>query len=211
MSRKSCWTYARAQKLYYAKDIQYAQAQASGVSIFNLFFGFRKVAANFVWIQVDRYWHMGLIYRMYPSMLTCVALDPNFVDAYLLGAWHMAYNHTAKMPDTPAPMKEWDENFGACVGQKERLYYIAIDFLKDGIRNNPRNYKLYFDLGFAIYKIKLKDYENAVRYLSEAIRQPHDRWVPRQLYICKEMNGQYEEAVAGWQDYMKRFPESQTA
>ena len=27
------------------------------------------------------------------------ALDPQFVDAYLIGAWHLAYNATARMPD----------------------------------------------------------------------------------------------------------------
>lgn len=203
--------YARDRKLLYAKDIQYAEAQASGVSVFNLFFGFRKMAANFVWLQVDRYWHTGLVFRMVPMMNTCVALDPNFVDAYLIGAWHLAYNVTAKMMDTPYELREWDAKYNACVGEKERYYYWAVDFLEKGIRNNPRNYKLYFDLGFAVYKNKLKDYANAVKYLSEAVRVPHDRWVPRQLFICQELNGQYTEAYQGWEKYMSMFPESQTA
>ncbi len=202
---------ARERKLSYARDIDYAEAQAGGVNLFNLFFGFRKVAANFVWIQVDRYWHQGMMYRMIPLMKTCVLLDPNFIDAYLLGAWHLSYNATAKMPDTPPALKKWHPKYQVCLGEKELYYYLAIDFLKDGIGKNPRNYKLYFDLGFAVYKNKLNDYPNAVRYLREAVRQPHDRWVPRQLYICMELNGQYAEALAGWQDYMKRFPGSDAA
>lgn len=202
---------ARDRKLLYAQDIEYAEAQASGVNIFNLFFGFRRVAANFIWLQVDRYWHQGMMYRMVPLMKTCVALDPNFVDAYLLGAWHMAYNATAKMLDTPQHLKEWSERYQACVGQKERYYYWAIEYLKDGIRNNPRDYRLYFDLGFAIYKEKLGDYENAVKYLSFAMRQYHDRWVPRQLYICLELTGEYEKALKGWKSYVKEYPDSATA
>lgn len=210
-AREDFITGLRERKLYYAKGIEYAEAEAGGVNIFNLLLGFRRVAANFVWIQVDRYWHMGMMYRMIPLMKTCVTLDPNFVDAYLVGAWHLSYNATAKMLDTPQPLREWHPKYEACLGEKELYYYLGIDFLKDGIRNNPRNYKLYFDLGFAIYKMKLKDYGNAVRYISMAVRQPHDRWVPRQLYICQELNGQYAEAYAGWKDYMGRFPESQTA
>ncbi len=202
---------ARQQQLRFARDIQYAEAQAGGVNIFNLFFGFRKVAANLLWIEVDRYWHQGNMYRMITLMRTCVALDPEFIEAYLIGAWHLAYNATARMPDTPWPQREWHDGYEACLGEKERFYYYAIDFLKDGIRRNPRNYRLYFELGFAIYKEKLEDYPNAVRYLSEAIRVPHDRWVPRQLFLSYELNGQFEEALAGWQDYIIRFPGSMTA
>lgn len=203
--------YARNRKLQFAKDIQYAEAQAGGVNVFNLFFGFRKVAATFVWIQVDRFWHQGMLYRMIPLMRTCVTLDPNFVDAYLLGAWHLAYNATAKMADTPQGSKKWDAKHLACVGEKERYYYLAVDFLKDGVQKNPYNYQLYFDLGFEIYKNKLKDYPNAVKYLSLATQQYHQVWVPRQLYICEELNGQYEDALAGWQDYMQRYPGTQSS
>ncbi|HOV60076.1 MAG TPA: hypothetical protein PK349_03310 [Candidatus Hydrogenedentes bacterium] len=200
---------AQEGKLQFARSVGYQEAQEGDVGLFSLFFGFRKVAANWLWIQVDRYWHRGDLYRMVALMKTCVLLDPNFIEAYQIGAWHMAYNATAKMADTPWALREWDERYQACVGEKERYYYFAIDFLKDGIRKNPRNYKLYFDLGFAIYKQKMNDYANAVKYLAEAVRLPHDRWVPRQLYICMELNGQYEEAIRGWEDYQARFPESE--
>ena len=207
-ARTSFLKLARSRQLRFAQDIQYAEAEESGVGLFNLFFGFRKVAANFIWIQVDRFWHQGENYRMIALMKTCTALDPHFVEAYLIGAWHLSYNVTAKMMDTPWPQRKWEPKFGACVGEKEKYYHIAINFLKDGIRNNPRNYKLYFDLGYSTYKQKLKDYPNAVKYLSEAIRQPHDRWVPRQLFICQELNGQYAEALAGWEDYARRFKDT---
>jgi hypothetical protein len=206
--RRDFLQYLREKRLvsvaseFNAEDI-YSGGQA-GVSLGNIFFGFRKVAANFVWLQVDKYWHQGMMHRMIPLMKTCVALDPNFIDAYLLGAWHLAYNATAKLPDTPEPLKKYHPKYGARLGEKELYYYLAIDFLKDGIRKNPANYKLLFDLGFAIYDIKLKDYANAVRYLSAAIRRRHDRWVPRQLYICMEKNGQYEDALAGWKDYLEK-------
>lgn len=198
----------REDKLAFAKGIAYAEAQQSGVNVFNLFFGFRKVAANFLWLQVDHFWHQGMYWRMIPLMKTCVALDPNFVDAYLLGAWHLAYNATAKMPDTPMQEKEWHPRYKVCVGEKEKYYYFGVDFLRDGIRNNPRDYRLYFDLGFAIYRVKLDDYANAVKYLLEAVRYPHQRWVPRQLYECLELNKQYEEALKGWEDYNAKFPDS---
>jgi len=202
----------RDGRLQYTQDLSYAAVMSGlegqgSVSVFNLFFGFRKVAANFIWLEVDRFFHAGLLHRMIPLMKTCVLLDPGFVDAYLLGAWHMGYNVTATMEPTPFPMRTWSDKYQDCLGDQQTYYYFAVDFLKDGIRNNPRNYKLYFDLGYAIYRDKLKDTENAVRYLTHAVRLPHERWVPRTLYICLEENGDYDLALQGWYQNLERFPD----
>lgn len=186
-------------------------AQSAGVGLTSLFFGFRKLAANFIWLQVDKFWHEGQMHRMVPLMRTTVTLDPTFVDAYLLGAWHLAYNLTAKLPETPEPLKEWNPKYKKRLGRKEQWYYVAADFLKDGIRKNPRDFRLYFDLGYAIYENKLNDHENAVRYLTEARRYPHKQWVPRMLYLAMWRNGQYEDAIDGWLEYLKEFPDSHQA
>lgn len=197
---------ARANKLLFARNLDYADAQARNVSLFNMFFGFRKIAANLLWIEVDRNYRIGQVHRVIPMMKTVTALDPNFVDAYLIGAWHLAYNVTAKMSNTPPALLKWNEAYQACVGDKEAFYYEAAEFLKDGIRNNPRNYNLYFDLGFGIYHEKIEDYPNAVLYLREATRQPHERWVPRMLNRALENNGQFQEAIDGWNEYKRNHP-----
>lgn len=183
----------------------------ANVSLANMFFGFRKMAANFVWLQVDRYWHEGALFRMVPLMRTTVTLDPTFVDAYLLGAWHLAYNITAGLPETPEAEKVFDPEVGRRIGQKESFYYFAADFLKDGIWNNPKDYRLYFELGYRVYHDKLKDNEQAALYLKEAVRYRHDVWVPRTLYRILEYNGQYEDALRGWQDYLRRYPDNVVA
>ncbi len=191
-----------------AKDMYGGDGQTESVGLTSLFFGFRKLAANFLWLNVDTAWHAGQMHRMVPIMRTTVTLDPNFIDAYLLGAWHLAYNLTAKLPETPEALKEFNPKYQRRLGVKEVWYYVAADFLKDGIRKNPREYKLYFDLGYAIYETKLNDHANAVRYLKEARRYKHDQWVPRMLYYSMWRNGQYDEAIAGWQDYAQKFPGS---
>lgn len=188
----------------YAHNVQ-------GVGVTSMFLGFRQLAANFVWLQVDKYWHEGQVHRMLPLMRTCVTLDPNFVDAYLVGAWHMAYNITANMDDTPERDKKYHPKYQRRLGPKEEWYYIAIDYLKDGIRKNPRDYRLYFDLGFSIYEVKLEDHPNAVRYLKEARRYRHERWVPRMLFRALTNNGEYEEAIEGWNEYLEIFPDSDVA
>ena len=99
--------------LYDAQDQQ-------RVGVPSLFFGFRTLAANFLWMQVEKFWHEGQMHRMLPLMQTSVALDPNFVDAYLIGAWHRAYNMTAKLSETPLELKVFDERRGV-IGQRPPL------------------------------------------------------------------------------------------
>lgn len=183
----------------------------SNVNVGNLFFGFRKVAANLIWLQVDKFWHSGQIHRMIPSMKTTVALDPNFVDAYLLGAWHMSYNITAQLPVTPPDARKWNDRYKAFVGKREEFYYLGADFLKDGINKNPRDYRLYFDVGYAIYYQKIEDYKNAVLYLAAAVRHPHERWVPRMLNLALEKNHQFADAIAGWERYLLDYPDNSVA
>lgn len=225
------WKFARSENLAqervdflkYRRDNRLATAgsqigvadiyrnQETPVSIGQMFLGFRKMAAGLVWIQVDEAFHKGDVQRMVPLMRTTTLLDPNFVDAYLIGAWHLAYNLTAQMASTPGYLKEYVPQYGDWVGNKERLYYAAADFLKDGIRNNPRDYRLYFDLGFAIYDEKLDDPMNAVTYLTEATKQRHESWVRRMLYHNLQANGQFEDALAGWEDYLRANPGHQVA
>jgi len=189
----------------------YNQTADFGVSLSNMFFGFRKMAANLVWLEVDKFYHSGMAHRMIPAMQTTVALDPSFVDAYLLGAWHLSYNFTAKMTNTPWSLREYDKQNKAWVGQKERFYYEAVTFLKDGVRKNPRQYKLYFDLGYGVYYEKLNDYHNSTRFLREAIRPAHDVWVRRQLYRIMSLDAQYEESIAGWEWYIDQYPNNLAA
>ena len=186
-------------------------SSVQGVGLTSMFFGFRKLAANLLWIQVDSFWHSGEMHRMLPIMRTCVAFDPNFVDAYLLGSWHLAYNIPAKIELTPEPLKKFNPRYNKRLGLREEWYYLGAEFLRDGIRKNPRDYRLYFDLGYSIYEQKLHDHANAVLYLDEARRHKHDRWVPRMLYRSLSLNGQYEDAIAGWEDYLLDFPNNVSA
>ena len=181
------------------------ETRVEGVGLTSLFFNFRNFAANLLWLQVDKFFHRGEMHRMLPLMRMSVALDPNFVDAYLLGAWHLSYNLTAQLPDTPEPVKKFHPKYKKRLGIKEEWYYVAADFLKDGIKKNPRDYRLYFDLGYAIYENKLIDHAKAVLYLTDARRYQHDTWVPRMLYLAMWRNGQYEDAIKGWGNYLEEI------
>ena len=187
-------------------------AQGTAPSLGNVIFGFRQLAANLLWLEADEDFHVGKIHRIMPMMHTIVATDPSFIEAYQVGAWHYAYNLTAKMPDTPEELKVWSDRYGDWVGAKEQRYYEGEALLKQGIRNNPRNSHLYFDLGYAIIMEKQNDPERAVPYLREATRYQHERYMPRTLARAYEQAGRYEEAITEWQAYMDNVdPDSEVA
>jgi hypothetical protein len=133
------------------------------------------------------------------------------VDAFLVGAWHLSYNIPAKLEPTPYELRTYHPEYADWLGEQEGFYYSGVEFLKDGIFKNPRNYKLYFDMGFGIYEQKLRNIPKAVDYLSEAIRLDHDRWVRRQLYRLLGDDGRFDESKAGWESYAEWQPQNEVA
>jgi len=133
---------------------------------------------------------------MLPMMQTVVTLDPHFIEAWKIGAWHLAYN-AAVTVDT--------------LEEKQAFVEKGILFLQDGIKRNPRNHELYFDLGFSMYFLKLEDYENAAHYIRQAdrYRPPDEKWIPRMMLLAYERGGHYEDALEGWRRYLTEIdPES---
>jgi tetratricopeptide (TPR) repeat protein len=157
-----------------------------------LVLGFRKLVADMMWLRVDEYWHSGLASRMLPMMETVVALDPHFIEAYALGAWHLAYNITLTVFSAEEKMQYMDQ---------------AIGLLEKGIKNNPRSAKLFSELGFTIYFIKLKDWEKSSYYIGEAIKHEHEPWMERLYALTLEKIGEEEEALAFIEDYDRRHPD----
>lgn len=187
-------------------------AQGTAPSLGNVIFGFRELAANLLWLEMDEDFHKGRIHRLTPMMHTITALDPTFTEAYQVGAWHTAYNETARLPDTPEELKTWSDRHGAWVGPKELRYFEGEEFLRRGIRNNPRNSYLYFDLGFAIIMEKQNDPERALPYLEEAVRYKHERYMPRTLARAYGLAGRHETAIQAWRDYQENVdPDSEVA
>lgn len=172
-------------------EIQWANPDVSA-NIGALVLGFRKLVADMLWLKVDEYWHAGLAQRMLPMMETVVTLDPYFIEAYSLGAWHLAYNVSLMFPSA-----------------EEKLKYInqGIRLLEKGIKSNPRNSTLYTELGFTIYFRKLSDWEKASYYLGEANRYEHEPWVERIYVLSLERTRQEKKAFALLEDYDRRYPE----
>jgi tetratricopeptide (TPR) repeat protein len=182
---------ARQSKLSLLEgEIEWANPEVSA-NVGALVLGFRKLVADMLWLKVDEYWHRGLVQRMLPMMETVTTLDPHFIEAYALGAWHLAYNVTVLFHTAEERQKYIDQGIG---------------LLKKGIKNNPRSSKLYSEMGFTMYFRKLGDWEKAAYYLGEATKYEHEAWVERAYALSLERLQQEEKALALLQDYDRRHP-----
>jgi tetratricopeptide (TPR) repeat protein len=173
------------------REIEWSNPDVSA-NVGALVLGFRKLVADMLWLEVDAFWHQGLASRMLPMMETVVALDPHFIEAYALGAWHLAYNVTVTVHSAEEKLKYIDQGIG---------------LLESGIKSNPRNSKLYTELGFTMYFIKLKDWEKSSYYMGEAIKHEHEPWMERLYANTLERIGEEERALAMIEDYDRRYPD----
>ncbi len=117
--------------------------------------GFDGLMACIYWTRTVQYFgHRHFLReRTYnelgPLLEITTALDPHLYPAYQFGATFLA----------PAPPN------GA--GQPQR----AIRLMQYGIKNNPENWQLYYNLGF-VYYTEVKDYKHAAEVFAEGSQVP---------------------------------------
>ena len=151
--------------------------------------GFRQVIAGLLWVRADSFFHSGNYDAILPLLRLITWLDPNWLDVYSTGAWHLMYNFT----DTDQ--------------RSDRRYLpVGLALLNEGIENNSNIYDLYKEKGWNLYD-KVHDYDAA----AEAYRQgrdadpKHDINQVEHMYAhCVERSGDPKAAIAAWQDAMAK-------
>ncbi|MCM8830388.1 MAG: hypothetical protein NC824_05260 [Candidatus Omnitrophica bacterium] len=54
--------------------------------------GFRGIAADLLWLNIEDFWHKGQHYKMLPLFDAVSWLQPEYVTVWAVGGWHMSYN-----------------------------------------------------------------------------------------------------------------------
>ncbi|MFZ0738294.1 MAG: hypothetical protein WCA98_10345 [Candidatus Acidiferrales bacterium] len=127
----------------------------SGPMLKKLSLGYSSILADIYWTRAVQYYGGRLANQdphfelLSPLLNVTTALDPHLIVAYRFGAMFLA---------EPEPV-------GA--GQPD----LAIDLVKQGIAANPRDWELYYDLGF-IYYFHTKDYKEAAQVFWQASEVP---------------------------------------
>lgn len=179
------------------KIVDFDPTAITGVVIGAILGGFREVAATMLWIKVDELWDSGAgtEFKTLNLMRTVTLLDPHWLEPWRITAWHMGYNLYVETEDA---------------NERAILLQKAVACLKEGISWNPDVYDLYFELGW-LYFDKIKDYEQATKWLSAAIQFEHPEYIERLIAHAYERVPDIDRALA-WYDYcIKRNPGDHTA
>lgn len=146
--------------------------------------GFRQVIAGLLWVRADSFFHSGNYDAILPMIRLITWLDPNWIDVYATGAWHLMYNFT----DTDQ--------------RSDRRYLpVGLALLDEGIANNPNIFDVYKEKGWNNYD-KVKDYPGAIEaYSGGAKADPNAdiNQIYHPLAHSYERNGQPDEAIQWWQ------------
>lgn len=173
LSARSVEAISRRQ---YDLDVMYLP---SGRFIREVSLGYRNLTADILWFRTVQYYGS---YRMGKNDLALFThlvdvitdLDPQFTFAYLFGALIVA----------------------------EDLGYVreGIEFLEKGIRNNPDDWWLMFEMGF-LYYVDARDYTAAMRCFRRASRMPGaDDIAERFAAFVAAKGGHTETSVAMWEE-----------
>ncbi len=149
--------------------------------------GFRQVIAGLLWVRADSFFHQGNYDAILPLIRIITWMDPNFLDVYATGAWHLTYNFT-------------DEE-----QRSDRRYLPAgRALLNEMIQNNPEVWDSYKEAGWLNFD-KIRDFDEAVRYYQDAMRKPNVdlTQVGHILAHSLEKSGRLNESAQAWARVIK--------
>jgi hypothetical protein len=128
--------------------------------------GFRAMLADFLFIQAHAAWEQTEWGRVLFLFRQVTALQPHVPFFWDMAAWHMAWNASA------AAINDRSQPRQALRVKAQREYFaIGKDFLERGIKNNPRNPKLYETLAI-LYRDKYNDHARASEFFRKAADCP---------------------------------------
>ncbi len=143
------------KKTYAPKDLETAAGGLSPEQFLVALSGFREMVAGILWVRADSFFDTGNYDAVLPLIRLVTILDPNQVDVYATGMWHIGYNFT-------------DEE------QRSDRRYLpsAIALGEEGAAQNKDTYELFFETGWIWYH-KVDDlYPKAVSWFTKAVSKP---------------------------------------
>jgi hypothetical protein len=153
----------------------------SGVAVRQAALGYETAAADLAWLRGIQYYGEHRLtdqkYHLIGHVMDIVTtLDPAFTQPYVFGAFVMAQE----------------------LHEPER----GLELLTRGLRANPTDWRLCFEVGFLHYVCR-HDYASAARYFTWASRMPgREDYVPRFAAFASQRAGNTGMAILLWKEVL---------
>ena len=177
---------ARAQEYRQRPYLHESLYLPSGAFLDEASLSYNQLAADLVWFSAVQYYgeyrkgdHSLAYFEGLIDIVT--TLDPNFIFAWVFGAWVMSED----------------------LGDFDR----GTDILRRGMAKNPTSWELPFEIGFLHFANRV-DYQIASRYLELASRMPNAPERARRFAaFVYQRAGEEDSAIRLWQAY-KEYTDS---
>ena len=156
----------------------------SATALRRMSLGYSGLLADIYWTRAVQYFgkrltkqvHSTRFDLLYPLLDITTSLDPHLIPAYRFGATFLTQHRPA----------------GAGLPDK------AMQLLEKGIAQNPKDWRLYYDLGFVQY-MELRDYQGASNTFLKAAEQPDAPELRSLAAMMATRGGDFEVALRLWQ------------
>lgn len=144
---------------------------------------------DLLYLTVENYWHSGEYFKIFPIFYLITKISPDDINAYVLGGWFLINGIAPKYQ----------------AKRKEEIKNYAVEFMKDGIKKNPYDYRLYWEIGWFYYNEKR--YDLALDYLEKAEKYEHPFYIENlKANIFMKIN-EKEKAIKEWEKIKEKYPE----
>ncbi len=144
---------------------------------------------DLLYLTVDNYWHSGEYSKIFPVFYLITKISPKDINAYVIGGWFLI--------NGIAPKYEGKK--------KEEIKKYGVEFMKKGIRENPDDYRLYWEIAWFYYKEN--KFEEALNYLNMAEKYPHPYYVENLKAHIYMKTDRKEKAIKMWEKIKEIYPE----
>lgn len=149
----------------------------------------KEPVVDLLYLRIDYLWHYGEYSKIFPIFYLITKILPDDINAYSTGGWFLI--------NGIAPKYEGEK--------KEKIKKYAIDFMEEGLKKNPDDYRLYWEIAWFYYNEN--QFEKSIKYLNQAEKYPHPFYVENLKAHIYMKTGEKEKAIKEWEKIKERYPE----
>jgi hypothetical protein len=170
--------------------------------------GFRRVAANLLWMRTDSLFHSNLTWKIAPLYESIVRLDPHFILVWDTYGWHCAYNlDAAAKKEAKEARKAGKPEEEAYANSLSDLWVArGIEVYIRAIKANPDDWDLPYKLGW-LYFDRLQLFEDGEKWFKVSLQHKDAPFtVDHMLAHVYEYDWKVDQALAAWRGALKKNP-----